>query len=85
MQSASKIMKRCYSQSKGNMSLFLLVDNSKKSSYAFLEETTLSALEHFGMPYRVFIDKDRGVEHKFESVPAFDDSATISFPLKEKI
>ncbi len=53
------MMKRFYSQSKGNLSLLLLVDSSKKSSYAFLEETTFSALEHFGIPYRIIdLSKD---------------------------
>ncbi len=47
------MMERFCSQSRGNLSLLLLVDSSKKSSYAFLEKTTFSALEHFGMPYRV--------------------------------
>ncbi len=53
------MMKKSCSQSKGNLSLLLLVDSSKKSNYAFLEETTFSALEHFGMPYRVIdLSKD---------------------------
>lgn len=53
------MMKRFYSQSKGNLSLLLLVDSSKKSGYSFLEETTFSALEHFGMPYRIIdLSKD---------------------------
>ena len=53
------MMEKFYSESKGNLSLLLLVDSSKKSSYAFLEETTFSALEHFGMPYRIIdLSKD---------------------------
>lgn len=53
------MMKRFYSQSKGNLNLLLLVDSLKKSSYSFLEETTFSALEHFGMPYRIIdLSKD---------------------------
>lgn len=32
----------------------------------------------------VFLDKDRGVEYKFEDVPAFNGSTTISFPVKNR-
>jgi len=42
-----------YKETKGNLTLLVLVDSSKKQNYIVFERTVLSALEHFGIPYQI--------------------------------
>jgi hypothetical protein len=39
---------------RGNLALLLVVDSSAKDSFASLDKTLFSALDHFGMPFEVF-------------------------------